>query len=274
MVGGNLIMASHAFAICAYGQSPYLRECIESVLNQQDDDGHPVKSEVFIATATPSAWLDGIAAGYGLAVVVNDGEHGIGQDWNFAYSQATADYITITHQDDIYCPRYASTAISALSQSGSSLIFFSDYGELRAGKRVDENRLLSTKRRLLAPLKDGRHADSISRRRRVLSLGSPICCPSVTFNRRNCPNPPFEVTMKCSLDWDTWEHLSRLEGGFYYSSDILMYHRIHEDSATSSYIEDNTRANEDLELFRRFWPSPIAKIISRAYSSSEKSNDV
>ena len=52
-----------------------------------------------------------------------------------------------------------------------------------------------------------------------------------------------------------------------------MYHRIHEDSATSSYIEDNTRANEDLELFRRFWPSPIAKIISRAYSSSEKSND-
>jgi len=153
MVGGNSMTASHAFAICAYGQSPYLRECIESVLNQQDDDGRPVRSEIFIATATPSAWLDGIASDYELAVIVNDGGHGIGQDWNFAYSQATADYVTITHQDDIYCPRYAS-------------------------------------------------------------------------------------------------------------------------AATSSYIEDNARANEDLELFRRFWPNPIAKLISRAYSSSEKSNDI
>ena len=76
--GGVLVGLRHAFAICAYGQSPYLRECIESVLNQQDGDDHPVKSEVFIATATPSAWLDGIAADYGLAVVVNDGEH---EDW-------------------------------------------------------------------------------------------------------------------------------------------------------------------------------------------------
>lgn len=257
----------HTFAICAYKQSPYLAECIESVLNQTRGD-----SEVYIATSTPSDWLDGVARTYGLPVFVNKGERGIGQDWNFAVSQAHTPYVTVTHQDDIYCPGYAEAAVEMLSRAEDSLIFFCDYGELRDGVHVDENRILKVKRRLLKNLRDGAHANDIKVRRRMLSLGSAICCPSVTLNMRNCPTPPYQMAMKCSLDWDTWEHLSRLRGGFYYSSKILMYHRIHRESATTELIGDSTRHSEDLEMLRRFWPEPVARLIERFYSESEKSN--
>jgi hypothetical protein len=78
--------------------------------------------------------------------------------------------------------------------------------------------------------------------------------------------------MKSNLDWDTWESLSKLEGEFYYSSQLLMYHRIHEESTTSALIKDDTRSHEDREMFDRFWPRPVAALIERAYSRGEKSN--
>ena len=259
----------HTFAICAYGESPYLRECVESVLGQD----HPM-SEVFVATSTPSEYIDSIAGEYGLPVHVNTGESGIGQDWNFAYSCATGTYVTIAHQDDIYLPGYAHEAVTMMNRSEYPLIFFSNYGELRDGKRVDDNQLLRVKRRLLKPLEKEQNFGNVRKRRRALSLGSAICCPSVCISREACPGAPFVTGMQSNLDWDTWEVLSRREGDFCYSPKILMYHRVHEESTTSKLIQDNTRGNEDLAMFRRFWPAPVAKTINWVYSRGMKSNSL
>ena len=54
------INTNHTFAICAYKESPYLEECIQSLMNQT------VKSDILIATATPSKYIDDIAAKYNL----------------------------------------------------------------------------------------------------------------------------------------------------------------------------------------------------------------
>lgn len=259
----------HSFAICAYGQSPYLRECIESVKEQNF-----VGSDVYIATSTPSTWLEHIAEEYGLPIYVNTGETGIGQDWNYAYSRAKSKYVTITHQDDVYCPEYANTAVSMLESANTPIMFFCDYGEIRNGEYVSKSANLSIKRVLLRKLRNGRNAESIKKRRSVLSLGCSISCPSVTLSKENCPPAPYQTKMKCSLDWDTWEHLSRLEGSFLYASDVLMYHRIHEESATTKLISNNTRSAEDREMYERFWPRPIAHILARLYSLSLSSNSV
>lgn len=232
------------------------------------------ESEILIATSTPSDWLSSVADDYGLPLYVNDGEHGIGQDWNYAVSRATAPYVTVAHQDDVYLPRYAATSVEMLDRSPSSLLFFCDYGELRNGERVEDSRILAIKRRMLRPLRGGRHAGSRFIRRRILSLGSPICCPSVTLNMRACPFPPFQTRMLCSLDWDTWEHLSCIKGEFYYSDSILMYHRIYEESTTTQLIGNNTRDSEDYEMLRKFWPSPLAAVVEHFYAASEKSNDL
>lgn len=257
----------HSFAICAYGRSQYLEECIQSVL-QQDVGG----SEVFISTSTPSSWLDGIAEKYNLPIFINDGESGIGQDWNYAYSRAHGKYVTIAHQDDIYCPGYVATAVSMLDRAKKPILFFCDYGELRGDAITTESLNLSIKKWLLRGLRNGRNADNIRTRRRALSFGCAISCPSVTLVKENCPDMPYQTKMKCSLDWDTWEHLSRIEGSFIYSTDVLMYHRIHEESATTRLIGDRTRLNEDREMYERFWPKPIASFLTKLYSISLSSN--
>lgn len=58
----------HTFAVCAYGQSPYLRECLDSLREQSYQD-----SDVYISTSTPSEWLSGIAAEYGLVFILMRG---------------------------------------------------------------------------------------------------------------------------------------------------------------------------------------------------------
>ena len=62
------VNTNHTFAICAYKESPYLEECITSLMEQT------VKSEIFIATSTPNKYIDDIAAKYNLKVYVNEGE--------------------------------------------------------------------------------------------------------------------------------------------------------------------------------------------------------
>lgn len=259
--------SDHTFVLCAYGESPYLEECLSSLKNQT------TQTNILIATSTPNDHVKAIASNSSIPLFVNPSGPGIASDWNFAISCATTPLVTIAHQDDTYAPSYAERALEGLSRARRPLIFFTNYGEIRNGEEIDENGLLSIKRRLLSPMiKADGISDSTRTKRRILSLGSSICCPSVTLNLPILPSPPFHTEMKSNLDWDAWERFSRLDGSFVYDSEILMHHRIHEGSETSALIKDNTRTHEDLEMLKRFWPSPVAHLINLAYSQGQKSN--
>lgn len=261
-------MSSHAltFSVCAYGESPYLRECIESVLRQG------IPSRVIVCTSTPNGLIESVADEFKLPLFVNPTQEGIASDWNFAIQCAETQYVTIAHQDDVYDPSYAGSALQSLENAQEPIIFFSDYGELRGSEYVTSNRLLDVKRMMLKPFIPGRRHDSRFWKRAILRFGSPIPCPSVAYCKGRIPEPLFRKGMKGGLDWDAWERLSRISGAFCYESQVLMYHRIHEDSETSHIIADDTRTNEDLAMLERFWPKPVAKLINRFYSESLKSN--
>ena len=130
------------------------------------------------------------------------------------------------------------------------------------------------KRTMLLPLHLKIFHNSIFVRRRVLSFGCPICCPSVTFVKDNLPDQIFFPGFRSDEDWQAWELLSRKRGAFVYCNRILMYHRIHDGSETSAILGDSARGNEDFQMFCKFWPKPIARLLTRAYSSSEKSNEL
>ena len=53
-----------------------------------------------------------------------------------------------------------------------------------------------------------------------------------------------------------------------------MCHRIHEESETSNLIQNNVRLEEDFEMFKKFWPTPIARILMKFYKSAVKTNAV
>ncbi len=111
-------------------------------------------------TAAPDATIEGIAAEFNLPLYVRKGTPGIADDWNYAISRAETPLVTIAQQDDVYCPDYSTRMLAAVNSVTDPLLFFTDYGELRDGKEVDNNTLLQAKRRLLYPLRDGRHATS------------------------------------------------------------------------------------------------------------------
>lgn len=258
--------ALHTFVVCAYKESPFLPACIESLRAQHH------ASTIVIATATPCSYISNIAKQFDIPVATNPNGGTICKDWNFALSQAQTPYATLAHQDDIYLPSYSEIAIRRLQQQSNPLIFFSDYGELRSNEQVDGGLNLKVKRMLLSGI--AKHPEHEAARRRALSLGNPICCPSVTYAVNNIPYPFFHEGFRSNLDWDAWERFSKLPGCFCYEPTILMRHRIHEGSETSGVINDNVRSKEDCEIFQRFWPKPIAKALSRIYQLSERSNSM
>ena len=257
---------SHTFVVCAYEESPYLEACVQSLL------GQTVRTEIVIATSTPNDHIKKIAEKYHLLLQVNVGEKGIAGDWNFACSCANTPLVTLAHQDDIYEKTYTQEILAALQLSSHPLIAFSDYNELRGDATVKRSRLLTVKRLMLMPMRIRPLWNSRMVRRRILAMGNAICCPSVTFVKENLPEPLFKNNMKSNIDWQAWEELSLLKGGFVYVPKRLMKHRLHEQSTTFGLIEENGRKSEDLYMFRKFWPAWIAKLIDFFYQTNEKSN--
>lgn len=266
---GRRVSGSHTWVVCAYGESPYLESCVRSLLSQS------VRSRILIATSTPNAMIQGIAERFHLPVYVNEGTHGITQDWNFAVSLAKTRYVTIAHQDDVYEPLYLERALWGLNGARHPLIFFSDYYEIRDGQRVSSNRNLRIKRVMLLPFRIRLLQNSIFVRRRVLSFGSPIDCPSVTYVLPNLPKGAlFDSSYRVTQDWEAWERFSKMEGTFVFDPRLLMGHRIHEASTTTELIADQTRTREELSIFQRFWPDKAARWLEDRYRRGQDSNRI
>lgn len=256
----------HAFVICAYKESQYLEECILSLFHQN------VKSRVLLVTSTPNAFIERMVAKYHLEYHINYGETGIAQDWNYGLKMAASPIVTIAHQDDIYEPAYVERILAAINEHKKPLIAFTDYGELRGSSKVTRNKLLQVKRLMLFALKSKCLQENQFIRKRILSLGSPICCPAVTMVLDNIEGEVFTAHFRSDVDWQAWARIANQEGTFIYCDEILMYHRIHKDSETSKIISDNNRSKEDYEMFQMFWPKWIANILCKIYKKGEESN--
>jgi glycosyltransferase involved in cell wall biosynthesis len=258
---------NHTFVICAYKESKYLEECIISLINQS------IKSNIIIATSTPNKCIEELAQKYNLKIYINHGQSGIGNDWNFAVSKCNTEYVTIAHQDDIYEENYLENILYTKKKKEKKFVIaFSDYGEIRQNRKITQNFNLNIKKIMLFPLRFFKKSKVIQRL--VLSFGNPICCPSVTLNKKLVGDTPYLTDLKCSLDWDTWASLAKIKGKFEYVSKNLMFHRIHEESETSNLIENNVRLDEDYIMFQKFWPKWFAKILISKYSRSMKSNEI
>ena len=217
----------HTFVICAYKRSLFLEKCIHSLKKQT------ICSKIIMVTSTPNEYIEEIAKKYNIPLYIRKGKSDIATDWNYGYSKADTPYVTIAHQDDIYMPIYTEQMLNFLKESKYPLIAFSDYSELRNEQVVTSNKLLKIKRILLTPLKFRICRKSIFVRRKVLSIGNAICCPSVTYAKKNLPDVIFNSGFQSNIDWEAWEKLSKLKGEFIYINKSLMCHRIHEKSTTT-----------------------------------------
>jgi glycosyltransferase involved in cell wall biosynthesis len=258
----------HAFVVPAYGDSPYLGECVASLANQTRRG-----SIVAIATSTPSAYIERVAIEHGVPLAINPRRAGIGADWNFALDATDADLVTVAHQDDTYRADYLERVLRAMSRHPDASIAFTDYVEQEpAGTRpIHVN--IRVKRLLTRRVFRNREAiETTSDKRRLLAWGNPVCCPSVVLRRARLPGFRFTESMYSNLDWDAWLRLADSPGAFVYVREPLVVRRIHERSETSALIADKRRLDEDRAMFDRFWPAPIAAAITSVYRASYLAN--
>lgn len=259
----------HTFAICAYGDSPFLPECIDSLLAQRQ------LGRVLLATSTPSEYLRAQCAQHDIPMFVNDKQEGISADWNFAYRCSETRMVTIVHQDDTYEPGYLDTLLRLHSRRPDAIMLFTNYFEIRGGKRVDSNYLLRIKRVLTAPLRLPVLWRAYWARRLMMAFGNPVSCPSVCYVRDNIPfDPVFDVQLHNNCDYEAYLRLSVLSGSFIYAPEVLVGHRIHPDSATSRNIRNKVREQEDYHMLRLLWPKPMADFIFRFYKKGQESNEL
>lgn len=257
----------HTFVVLAYQESPHLENCIKSVLNQTKPN------DIIIATTTPNNHIKTLAQKYHLKIVA--GTHtNIGGDFDFAIHTASTPLVTVAHQDDLYAKTYTAKIIEAYQKHPASAIIFSDYYEIRGHKNVYTNTNLKIKRFLLTPIRIKKSLNSRHAKRLILKFGCSICCPAVTFVTKNCPKDIFKSHFQCDCDWHAWEVLSSKKGAFTFIPEPLVGHRISAETTTTDIINQGIRTKEDYEILRRFWPEPIAKILTKLYQTSEKSNNL
>ncbi len=268
--GGDLFTKrDHTFVVCAYKENPFLEDTISSLEGQQD------AGELMVSTSTPNDHIKDVCRRHGLRLVVNPNPHLAGDDWNYAYRSASTRLVTIAHQDDLYEPNYVSAILDAANaDDGSAQIIYTDYYEIRDGSRVDKNVLLAIKSLLNAPMLNSHMNGCPFFKRRMLSLGNPVCCPAITYVKPNVPEEPFDTTYINSCDYKTLVDLATIPGRFVYVPEKLMGHRIYSGSATTKNLHENIRRGEDQEILSMLWPRPIASLINRVYALSEKSNQI
>ncbi|MBP5492454.1 MAG: glycosyltransferase family 2 protein [Clostridiales bacterium] len=249
--------------ITAYKECPYLEECIQSVLKQTS------VPNLMISTSTPNDYISGLAEKYSLQVRVNP-TGGQVKDYNFAMHQPDTPLVMLMHQDEVIAPAFVEQSIYELNHCKDPIISFTNYIEMH-NDVVDKkaSSIVKIKRIMLWPLSIPgvmRHGHG---KRAIQLLGNPITHPTVICVMKKMPEELFVERFKASMDWDLWERLSRLKGSFVYSKKVLLYHRMNDDNQTSKLFKTtNSRYEEESEIFNRFWPKWITKLIMKFYSKA------
>ncbi|MHB8476271.1 MAG: glycosyltransferase family 2 protein [Steroidobacteraceae bacterium] len=264
---GQPIM-DHTFVIPVYRAAPNLAALIKS-LRAQTKPG----SEMLLSTSTPSPELDGFAQQYALPLHGNPLRGDIAGDWNFALGLAKTTLVTLAHQDDIFAPQYAAKLSSALRRHPEAFFAFCDYSEHTEKGARPTNINLRVKRALRRRAFGAReYIKETSDKVRLLSLGNPVCCPSVMFNLPLLADFRFPGGFLTNLDWAAWLELARRPGGIVYVDERLVSKGIHVGSETTATIANRAREREDRAIFDTLWPRPIAAVLASIYKLGYRTN--
>lgn len=255
---------NHTFVVLAYKESPYLEECLKSLINQS------LKSKIVICTSTPNKHINELSIKYKVPIFLNSDGGSISKDWNYAFKIANTKWITLTHQDDLYYNDFLKCKIQYFKNNIS--VIFTNYNHIKNNKIVEIGLLIFIKTLLLFPFLLSNSIKYKFIKKVILSLGSPYCCPSATYNVKILENFKFDESLKVALDWDAWYRISDLPFSIVYLKKKLLAHRIHAESETTNMISQDIRGKEDNLMFTKIWGSVIGALIAKIYRLSYKLN--
>lgn len=248
----------HSFVVLAYGDCPFLADCLRSLRQQS------IASPILVTTSTPSTFIQQAAAEHGAALKINARRLGIAADWNFALRAASTRYVTLAHQDDTYAPEFVARTLD-LFRRDDGVLCFTGYEEIDDRGRPKSSKVSRVKH-LIERMTIGRRERVRGvRLRAFLSFGDPLPCSSVTFDRHRLGAFEFSADYRANLDWDAWLRLLKRGETFLHTSQRLVGRRHNPLTETSRLIANGSRRREDLIMFRRLWPRPFSDAIAWVY---------
>jgi hypothetical protein len=259
---------NHCFVIMTGDKPKYLEDCAESIRTQT------LKSKILIYTSKSSKKIERISKKFKIKLVKKK-RINIAKDWNNALKISNAKWVTLVHDDDIYHKNFFKEVNKVINNKNNISIIFTNYLQIRNNKILKKTNLLLKIKKILLYMGFlwKNEISSNFQKKIILKLGSPIPCPSVTFNvKKNKYKNFFNQKYKVNLDWDCWRKLARREGSFYWIKKNLFFHRIHETSVTSMGIKSGLRKKEDKKILKEIWPSLIANFIFKISKIAYNSN--
>ncbi len=264
-----MIDTNHTFVVCAYKESQFLEQCVQSLIKQT------IHTNIMMVTSTPNEHISSIAEKYNIPLLIRDGASDICKDWNYACSVAKTEWVTVAHQDDCYDSRYVEELLKSIKKdkkSSKASIFITDYKPIKHGM-ISRDANCIIRKLLKTPLRISWLAKHKKVRAMTLALGNSICCPTVTYHKTVTGEPVFTSELKYNIDWDTFLKYALYDAPFLYVPKALVFYRIHNESTSAEYIADSRRVKDDIYMFNRFWPKWFTEFImifyKRAYKTYE-----
>ena len=257
--GGGRSDRSHSFVVLAYKDSPFLPACVASVCAQT------VASNVVITTSTPSAYIDEVAARFGVPVKVNPQRAGIAADWAFGLAATEARYVTLAHQDDVYYPTFSEQTLDAFGRWHQAVLCFTGYEEIDDEGQPKSSKISKIKHLIQFFAIGGRERVGGRSLHAILALGNTLPCSTVTYDRQRLGDFRFSDSLASNLDWDAWMSLLDRGETFLHVNARVVGRRHNALTETAALIRDGRRAREDLIMFRRLWPGAIGDLIAFVY---------
>jgi hypothetical protein len=250
----------HSFVVLAYRDSPFLEGCLRGLADQSRP------GRILVSTSTPSSFIERAAAEAGAELRVNpEPGGGIAADWNFGLAQAQTRYATLAHQDDVYAPDFTARCLSLFAREPKGALCFTGYQEIDDNGAAKSSKISKAKHLIERATISRREVLQGRRLLAFLSFGNPLPCSSVTFDTAKLPAFRFSNAWRSNLDWEAWWRLAQAGETFLHVPERLVGRRHNALTATSTLIADGTRRVEDLRMFRKAWPRPVADAIAWAY---------
>ena len=241
-------------AIPFFKNASYLKETLQSLINQTDTDWRAVVLDDSVDEFENKAALQCVTGFQDSRVTFfrNSKNLGLAKNWNQALAMATESHETlclILHADDRLLPDYIEEMKRLANRFPEATGYFAKVDIIGPnGKRVFS--LADFYKRILVPKAQELVIQGIPGMAQLIS-GNFIFCPSICYRVQKLKNESFSEQLKMVLDFEFILRILK-KGGMWvgtYEHSLFEYRR-HPESVTNSLTQNKMRFYEEIWLYR------------------------
>lgn len=239
---GSEELAKVSVCVISYNQEDFIREALESALQQDYENLEVVVADDASTDCTQAIILE-LAARYPgrLKYFFNPKNLGITANSNVALKACTGEYIAFMGGDDVLLPDKIRKQVEWFAEDEKRVLCGHEI------EYIDSNgNLLGKRHSDLAPLSSGKGIGS------YLKNGAPFGACSVMIRSSRIPEYGFDLSLPIASDIGLWLDVIREDGVYGFIPGIYSYYRRHPMNITQlkryHYLRDNF-----VMMIKRLW---------------------